>query len=221
MSRLTSSLFSTVVAAAVTAGGLYYFRQQPVREASMLRSQNSRLRFQANQWRAAQQAAAPSTVVAPSPIASAVTASHPAAPRVVQHYRNEGQATPVAALQTFAWACDRGDTDAVAKLVFIEPLARTKAESYLVGLPASARTQWKSVDEMAVTLLIFDGMTRPFPSADIIATATTESLSDDRLMIRLPNTPRDRMVFQKTNADWRFVITEAAVEKYVARQAQR
>ena len=35
--------------------------------------------------------------------------------KMAEYYRNEGNATPLATLQTFAWACDRGDIEAVQR----------------------------------------------------------------------------------------------------------
>jgi hypothetical protein len=70
-------------------------------------------------------------------------------------------------------------------------------------------------------LLVQDGMQRPFPWTDLLARASVEKISDDQVRTRLPGTPRDVGVFQRIGADWKFVITEAAVAGYLARAPRR
>jgi hypothetical protein len=145
-----------------------------------------------------------------------VTATGIAAP----NYRNEGRATPLAALQTFAWACDCGDINAIRQLFVIDPDARPKAEAFYAALPVNARTQWKSVDEMAATLLVQNGMEHPFPAADILSAAPMETIRDGRVRLRLPGTQRDGMEFQQDSGGWKHAITGEMVDNYIRRTTQ-
>ena len=154
---------------------------------------------------------------APSPVAiipAAPAASIPTE-KSAEYYRNEGNATPLATLQTFAWACDRGDIETVGRLLHIDAAARPKAEAFMAALPVSARAQWKTVDEMAASLLTRSIMASPFPNADILATATIETVSENRVRLRLPDVPKDGTEYQKTAEGWKYVLTEAVVDAYI------
>jgi len=142
-------------------------------------------------------------------------------PAQTADYRNEGLATPLATLQTFAWACDRGDIEVVQKLLFFDGPARAKAEALLASMPSTARTAWKSPEEMAATLLTSANMNGPFPGAAILEKATVEPIREGRVMLRLPDTPKDRGEYQKTEDGWRYVITEKMVDDYLARNRGR
>ncbi len=224
MSPLKTSLIAALVAAALTAGCLFLVHSRRNREAAHLRYANNRLRYDATQRLHATAAPAPGLPSPPdqsAPPASAAAAAGPGATRSAEIYRDEGRATPVATLQTYAWACDRGDAKTVASLLFLDASTRVKAETYLAGLPAPVRARWSSVDEMAAALLTADVMEHPFPGADLLATATLEPITAERVRVRLPGTPKDRIEFQKTTAGWSYVITENIVDAYIARAAAR
>jgi hypothetical protein len=216
MSPLKTSLIVAVVSVVVTAGGLYYFQQGRAREARQLRSHNSRMLLEANQRVMARQPAAPTPTLSGS--VAAGSASTPVS-RMAEYYRNEGNATPLATLQTFAWACDRGDIETVQRLLFVEEAARPKVEAFVAALPESVRAQWKSVDETVAALLTESVMARPFPRHDILATATPEEVGAGRVRLRMPNVPRDGTEYQQTADGWKYVLTEKVVDAYI-RQSQ-
>jgi hypothetical protein len=218
MSPFKSSLIVALVSAAVTAGTLYYVQRHRGREAASLRRQNNAMRVQINQrWHdripaaATEATAAGRETAAPADVAPAFRRSP------VENYRNEGRATPLATLQTFAWACDRGDTDAVGRLLQLEPGARSRIEAFRATLPESARAEWKTVDEVAVAMLTLNIMFSPFPNADILATATAEPIRADRVRLRLPGLPKDNTEYQQTAEGWKYVLTEAMVDNYIRR----
>jgi hypothetical protein len=220
MSSFKVSLIAAFLAVAVTAGGLHYFQQGLAREAGRLRAENSRMLAEASQRQQTRMAATRSA--APSPEAVTSAAANPAAVAVAtpatkpaEYYRNEGNTTPLATLQTFAWACDRGDTETVGRLLHIDAAARPKAEAFMAALPAQARAQWKTVDEMAAALLTRSVMASPFPNSDILATATSETISESRVRLRLPDIPKDGTEYQQTTEGWKYVLTESVVDAYI------
>jgi hypothetical protein len=229
MSPLKISLITALLSAAVTAGGFHYYHQGRAREAHRLQAQNSRMQAEASQRQQTRVAATrPAT---PTPMAqtfagaggtAAVAATIPAE-KAAEYYRNEGNATPLATLQTFAWACDRGDTETVGRLLHIDAAARPKAEAFMAALPESARAQWKTVDEMAAAVLTRSIMASPFPNADILETATVEPVGPDRVRLRLPDVPKDGTEYQQTPDGWKYVLTEKVVDAYIrqARQQER
>ena len=214
MSPLKTSLIVALVSGALTAGALFYFHQGRIREVRHLRYQNDRMRLEALQRNAARGVAAkPATFTADTRSGRSATAKP--APKPAEYYRNEGNATPLATLQTFAWACDRGDTGAVGRLLYIDATARPKVEAFMASLPEDVRAQWKTVDEMAAAILTESIMARPFPNADILETATPEPVSEDRIKMRLPNVPKDGTEYQKTPEGWKFAITEEMVDDFI------
>jgi type II secretory pathway pseudopilin PulG len=216
MSPLKISLIVGLLSAAVTAGGLRYFHQGRVRELQSLQAQNERLRFEAYQRVQGQAGAKPSTTSTTPAVAPAVPAP-PQAPagKLAEYYRNEGNATPLATLQTFAWAGDRGDIVTVQRLLYIDAAARPKAEAFMASQPENVRAQWKTVDEMAAALLTKNIMAQPFPNAEILETATVEPIGPDRVKLRMPNVPKDGTEYQKTDDGWKYVLTEKVVDDYI------
>lgn len=215
MSPLKVSSLVAAVAVVVTAGALYLRHGARQREAHALRWENDRLRREVSA-RVEKKAPAPTPEKTPAAVAAAPSAAA-TAPRVAEYYRNEGNATPQAALQTFAWACDRGDVETVARLLFIEPAARPKAEAFWASLPAETRAQWKNLDEMAAAVLTRSVMERPFPQRDLLATATVESIAPDRVRLIMPNVPVARGVteYQQFADGWRYVLTARVVDAYL------
>lgn len=220
MSPLKTSVLVAPLAALATVAALFFLHQSRAREARSLRDENDRLRrtaFERLHPALAAPASAPATTAAAAPTPAPVdSTTRPPAPAPL--YRDEGRATPLAALQTLAWACDRGDDATVSRMLYFDPAAQKKAEAYFASLPADARAHWPTVNDMAATLLTRDIMEHPFPAAEILATATTEPLSPDRVVVRLPGTPKDGGEYQRTATGWSYAITEAAVDAYLARR---
>jgi hypothetical protein len=215
MKILQWCLSAAIVAAALTAGGLKYREQGLDGEVRRLRRGNNRLRSEAYRRQANR-----TTIPAPeAPVAVAAPAAKPteAAPRAVEEYRNEGRATARAALQTLAWCCDRGDVAALVQLTQLEPEARAKAEAYYASLPADVRSRWKSADEMVATLLSMATQMSPFPSADVLDAAAMEPAGDDRMLLRVPGTNKDRLPFRRAaDGEWSFVLDAALMDQLFA-----
>lgn len=221
MSPFKISVIAAVLSVAVTAGGIHYYQQGRVREAHRLQTQNSCMLAEASQKQQTRIAATRPATPIPTTLASidtgvsATVAATIPAEKPAEYYRNEGNATPLATLHTFAWACDRGDTETVGRLLHIDAAARPKAEAFMAALPESARAQWKTVDEMAAAVLTRSIMASPFPNSDILETATVETVSEDRVRLRLPDIPKDGTEYQKTAEGWKYVLTEKVVDAYI------
>jgi len=218
MSPLKHSLIAAVTAAAITGGWLHLANLRRVQEAARVRYENDQMRFEASQRRSAHLPVVPLNAQGTTTPVPHEALATPAAS--AGDYRNEGQATPQATLQTIAWACDHGDTEKVAQLLHFESAGRAKAASYMATLPEPARASWHSPEEMAAALLTADTIHHPFPNATILQTATSEQIDDARVMLRLPGTTRDRTEYQRTSEGWKYLITEAAVDDYIQRPSQ-
>ena len=218
MSPIKASLLAALASAVLTAGLLYYLNLHRAREAAVLRRNNNLMRVQASQRHQAQAA-----VLAPpaQPGEKIATPPEPAPVAAAENYRNEGRATPRAALHTFAWACDRADAATVSRMIHFEPAARELAEALLAGLPESERDKFRTVDEMAATMLTLNVMAHPFPNAAVLDAAMLEPLGEERASLRLPGTAKDLIQFQKTGEGWKYVITDAMAEAYLKNSVTR
>lgn len=226
MSTLKLSIVTALVATAITAGCLYLVNQRRAAEARSLRMENSRLLMRVLE----RQSRAPLSESVGALPPAAPDAAGPAAPEpapvpgdtlVVPVYRDEGVATARAALQTFAWACDRGDAKAVARLFVFDDAARAKAVGLLARMPADVRARWSSVDDMAAELLTLNVMSVPFPGADVLERARLEEIGAGRVRLHLNGAPRHGTELQQTPDGWRYAITERMVDDYIRHSEAR
>ncbi|HLP26078.1 MAG TPA: hypothetical protein VK477_10390 [Acidobacteriota bacterium] len=135
------------------------------------------------------------------------------------NYQNAGQATPHAALQTLAWACDQGDAELMQKLLVFDEIARKKTEAYFASRPPAARPPG-SLDALAAALYVSDGIQHPYPVAEVLARARFEPVNPARMILRLPGANGDGYEFQQTPGGWKLVVTEAVIDDYIRRSAK-
>ena len=223
------SLTTAAVTVLLTASAQYYVQQERLREAARLRAENDRLHrriIQQTQTRLEKSGVTrpPTEVAAMSdqsrPVKSETGRLKTPTAEVsfipLTEYRDEGQATPIAAFQTYAWACDHGDTARMIRLIRFDEAAQQKAVAYVTLLKTRVQTQWDSPEAMAADLLIDEGIQTPYPSAAIMALAKIEVISENRVALLLPGTSRERTEFQKTVEGWKYAITEKMVDDYIA-----
>jgi hypothetical protein len=222
MSPLNTALLAGVVAATLSSGWHYHDHQSRSAEAAKLRLENDRLR----------------QLVSPTSPASIATSSPPtpsengpppittSSPGVAGHatlagidHLDAGQATPIDALQTFVWACEQGEAARVETIIEFDSAARAKAAEYYESIPAHVRKQWRTLEAMAATLLISEGLHYPYPVASVLRCAEVQSLEPDRVVLLMPGTRRPRLEFQHTSHGWKYVVTEAMVDEYLAERA--
>ena len=204
MSPLKYSIAAAIASIATTAGVLYRSHGKQVYAVEELRYRNGQMQFQAYQRLHPQ----PVSVVSAVPPPPDGTGEQAVTARSHQGFRNEGQSTPRAALQTFVWACDQGDVETVAQMLFFAPEDRQQAEVFFAQRPEKVRGQWKSVDEMAAALLVVSSMARSFPAADVLAAVPFEPMGENRVTCRVPH----QIQFHQANGLWKYVITAAAFE---------
>ena len=209
-SRWKTSLAAGVLSAVLTAGLLYLNVQRTQARILRLRQANEEQSLKLLE-RSADEERPGATPTAPPVSTRAAKIVAPAPMPAV--YRNDGQATPVATLQTFAWACDHGDVAALAKLLTFEGDGRAKVAAFVAQLPESQRAQWASPEELAATVCIAGYLRWPYPPAEVIDLATTETVSADRVRLRLPGTALDGGNYQKTTEGWKFVIPDTDIDE--------
>jgi hypothetical protein len=196
-----------------------------MREVGRLRSENARLQQEIETRVHAADAAAhrnqaeanASAAAAPSPQpVNQVENAEPA--KLEADYRNEGNATPQATLQTFAWACDQGDIATVMRLIRFDEAARTRALAFMAELPEDARRRWPTPEAMAAAMLVDAGMHSPYPHARVLDTINSEQISPNRMKLSLPGIQRADSEYQLTPDGWKYAVTAERVEAYIARR---
>ena len=135
----------------------------------------------------------------------------------VRSYFDAGQSTPIAALQTMAWACDQGDMKTMARLFIIDDEARPAANATYAALPDAIRHEWKSLEAFAAAIIVHNGIEQPYLGNEILALARIEPVSQDRVVLQLPGAIVSGVVFQLTSEGWKYVIRSEVVDDYTSR----
>lgn len=233
MSPRKLSLLTILVTGLLVSTGQFFARQDRQEEATRLRAENGLLRSKISQQHQGQLRQAESSglraMTGPGaernrPAGALIDASEEVPSKLSQllkpTYRNAGQATPVAAMQTLAWACDRGDMEMMEKLQVFDPAAREKAMPYFSALPPEIRARWATLEAMSAALYISDGMHYPYPGAAVLEQAEFETISPTRVRLHLPGGNGDGYEFQLTAEGWKLAVTMAVVDDYI-RQSEK
>jgi hypothetical protein len=151
-------------------------------------------------------------------------------------WRNRGQATPRAAMETTLWAAAGGDLLALESMLELEPATRAAAETLLSALPANARNLYstpekliasatlknsplgdaqiawfRQVDADHATIGVF--LTKPDPSAPPVH---EPGLAGDRPPPSLPPSSAFKLstlTLQRSNSGWRLVVPPSAIDR--------
>jgi len=228
------SLLTALVTGLLVSTGQFLVRQERQQEAARLGEENLRLRLKISQQHQVQlsqaESVGPRIMTGPAieggqPTGALIEAAEVVPSKLSQllkpAYRNAGQATPVAALQTLAWACDRGDMEMMEKLQVFDPAAREKAMQYFPAMPPEIRAQWATPEAMSAALYISDGMHRPYPGAAVLEQAEFETISPTRVRLHLPGANGDGYEFQLTAEGWKVAVTMKVVDDYIQASARR
>jgi RNA polymerase sigma factor (sigma-70 family) len=147
-----------------------------------------------------------STALAPTASRSATPAGTDA-----KSHRNRGMATPKDAWMTLAWAADAADVETLAKMIWMDPPARQKAEEILAGMPAAVRAQFHTPEELYGFFFAADALISPPPGADVLESFELVELSPGRYAARRPGSPRNFHELQQTPEGWKDVLPLAGV----------
>lgn len=234
MSQLKISFLTALVTVLLTLAGHAHLRQTRREEIARLRTENHQLQVRLGQQRQAQLATTESvgptvgSMANPAAKPTEVTGvESPAAPPGETlsgpgtEYRNEGMGTPLAALQTLAWACDHADAALMEKLMSYDEDARQKTLQHFAAQTGGNPAELPSLEAAAAALYIEDGMRHPYPGAAILALAKFEPLRPGRVRLHLPGANGDGYEFQQTPGGWKLAVTMKVVDDYLQETARR
>lgn len=234
MTPFKTGFFAAAVAVALTAGWQHHAQQQRRDEAARLRAENEQLRLRIDQRPespvvpsrasgAEKELAAETSGTSARAVAKELrsAAKDAATPGAVAEYRNEGMATPLATLQTLAWACDRADAELMERLLVFDEDAREKITRHFSTQNAGTGAKMPPVEAAAAALYIEDGMHHPYPGATILELGKFEQLRTGRVRLHLPGANGDGYEFQQTADGWKLAISMAVVDDYIRQSAKR
>lgn len=128
----------------------------------------------------------------------------------LEHFRDSGQATPTAALETLVWAALKGDETALAKVATMSPATRAQAEALIARLSDDARARWTpdKLAELWVTGVI----------TDVSAMQVTgESFTDSEhatVTFCIPSqSEAEKVKLKLGKSGWKVVLPSGAMEK--------
>jgi len=129
----------------------------------------------------------------------------------IGRYRNQGQATPNAALLSYAWAIDTGDVAALAKILTYDAKARESIRAIHARMPAEIRSQYSTPEELIAFFFVADSLLSPVPGPDVLENYRATEIGSGRTALGYPENP-GRLEFILEGDEWRCVVPEAYPE---------
>jgi hypothetical protein len=93
-------------------------------------------------------------------------------------WKNQGQATPEAAVETMLWAAAGGDLSALKNTLALAPDTQSKAADLLASLPSGISETYASPEDL-MALLVAGNV--PLDSAQVVAKQVNQDVRPDRV----------------------------------------
>ena len=162
----------------------------------------------------ARQSASPSASGASSAMPAATAASElPASPAngpaevTARGHSNHGNATPLDAAMTFAWACDIADPVELANVIAFDADGRTAAAEILAGMPDDIRTHYATPEALYGMMLAASCLEAPPPGADVMKQfIEMVEVTPGRYASRRKGTTRNTHEYVQTESGWKYVV---------------
>jgi hypothetical protein len=128
-------------------------------------------------------------------------------------WKNAGQATPEAVLETALWSAKEGEIATLAGTLLLDERARTKAQALLASLPDAARAQYGTPEQLVafltakdlpLTSLRVDGMSVNGDEAQMVVNVPTAANLDKLTELEL----------HRSTDGWQIKVPESAIDKY-------
>lgn len=220
MTKFHTALVGALVAAGLTATAGALLTQPTRQQLAQLRVENANLQraLRDNPKAAAAYATGQFTALAERVQQRHTRETAKAAPVadsavVAQIYRDRGNATPDAALETFTGACYGADSEAIGKLLYFDGNGRKLAEAVLARMPEAVRAQYPTPEALYGFFTAADCLVAPPPSdPSVLKKAVITYLRADRVVFRRPGATSGGHEFQLTPDGWKMAYPEVAIE---------
>lgn len=133
-------------------------------------------------------------------------------------WKNAGQRTPEATIETVMWSALGGEVDVLANTLGFTPSARTKADAWFAGLSPQVREQYGSPEKVIALMIAKDAAN--VGGMEVLA---QQELTPDNVGVRIrvandQGQTKDQTYLLNRGGDgWRLMMTDSVVEKF-ARQ---
>jgi hypothetical protein len=149
------------------------------------------------------------------PVAEPAT-STPLKPLSSDHWKNAGNATPAATLETALWAASGGNLDTLAGLLTLDPAAAGKAQEIFNSLPSPAKAEYRSAERLVALLTTKDAPTGSLQIIGQKQVARDEVAMRVRLQDADGSTKFTTLRLQQANKQWQLVVPEKAMDRYAS-----
>jgi hypothetical protein len=133
-------------------------------------------------------------------------------------WKDQGRATPEAALETMLWAASGGNVASLKDVLVLAPETRIKAAEMISNLQDSSRQQYASPEDLMAVVVAGNV---PLDSAQVVARQQNQ---DDQVIeyLRLKdsngNTRQVFLSLQKTTDGWQLTVPPSAIDQIAKKQ---
>lgn len=128
----------------------------------------------------------------------------------LEHFQNQGQATPAAAFQTFVWAAMKGQDATLAGMIAMDSAAREKGMAVVAALPGEMQATYPTPEKLAA--LFFAAALTGQPSAQILEVSQPDS-QHAVLQVRGFTDKVEKIPMQRGAQGWQIVVPAGMTEK--------
>lgn len=128
----------------------------------------------------------------------------------LEHFANQGQATPAAAFQTFVWAAMKGEDATLADMIALDAAAREKGKATLAALPEETRAKYPTPEKLVA--LFFAAALTGQPSAQILDVAFSDP-AHAIVHVRGLTDKTQKVPMQLGAQGWQIVVPEGMAER--------
>jgi hypothetical protein len=157
----------------------------------------------------------------------------------INTWRNRGQATTIATVETALWAAGGGDVETLKDMLQLDELVRAKAEAVLARLPDNSRAMYPSAEHLIAAFttrsiplgdaqLVWQHPLGPDEAVACVFVKNSEANFQSSPLTHLPNGTPDKvppmgrpsnktiatyLSLRRINDSWRLVVPMTAIEK--------
>jgi RNA polymerase sigma factor (sigma-70 family) len=126
--------------------------------------------------------------------------------------RNLGLATPIEAMETFAWAGQHYDAATFAKMIYFDPAARVAADALWASVPSEVQSQYPTPEALFGLLFAYDSIDYPGPQSEDAATGVPapQYIAPDQVRLQ------SGLVFRETSDGWKMQVPVGVVTTFGA-----
>jgi RNA polymerase sigma factor (sigma-70 family) len=132
-------------------------------------------------------------------------------------HSNRGQATPIDAFYTYAWALDTGESEVLENLLFFDEKGREITKRLHASMPASIRAAYPTPEKFVVFLLLAETILNPVKGVDQLADYVATDIEPGHVGLGRKNAKRPSMHWFQTPDGWKLGVPHLLPEGFAKR----